>query len=253
MVETNKEDDIIIDEEIEKELEFLNTTDQIEEHLKPAYRKHFIEMFIRRKEKAKYKNDWSATFDKIPISDAREAAEKFWEWCESLTSLLETCILNWIITNASCAGHPDLEDKESYISFDITDERTKNLIDYVVKYRLANKIFIVKHKWVETKNGWKKDTMTTSIHVDIKRRDEVYEILEERINEHKNDDRTWDKKQKKYETEFRKLIRIAEKWDKKGLYWCSIEYDIKKKTIIDCDEEIKDELIKENFIIDDKK
>jgi hypothetical protein len=31
--------------------------------------------------------------------------------------------------------------------------------------------------------------MTTSIHVDIKRRDEVYEILEERINEHKNDDR----------------------------------------------------------------
>ena len=95
-----------------------------------------------------YTDDWRPNFLKIPKKDAKKAAKEYWEGCKSLTKFLEVCILNGIQTTSSCAGHPEKDKNYSCVDFDISGEKAKKLVEYIIDNKLADSIRIRKlKKW----------------------------------------------------------------------------------------------------------
>ena len=157
-----------------------------------------------------YKNNGEPYFEEIPPKNAKEAAEKFWEWCESLTKFLEICFEHGIKTSASCAGHPEEYRFESYVDFDISDERTKELVEFVVENKLAEEMRIRKIKYGS------KEICVLSMGVVVGKRDSLYEACTKQIEEIIKKHDVWEDKTKEEVTDnsnkslIRRLIEIVE-------------------------------------------
>lgn len=198
-----------------------------------------------KENKIKYINNGWLFLWIIPKEDAKRAAEVFGEWYKPLTDFLEICIENWIRTVACCAGHS--ENDYSYIMFDISDQRTKELTEFVVKHRLADEIDINKIKllWFEM--------CRLSMTVPMNKRDGFYETLIREIkeivwNSDKQDHVSKNMHSKrKSKSLIKKLILASEQCSLEKGCWGSIRFLIPKWLVIvcgwDCNEnsfEIKD-------------
>lgn len=204
---------------------------------------------LKKWESTKYKNDGDPSFRKIPKEDARKAAEEYWEWCESLTNFLEICIKNGIVTTGSCAGHPEKWRELSYVMFDITDERTKDFIEFVVENKLADELHMWKKDkkayWIEFKDGENKEVVHLTLVVSINRRDEMYNIWTKRIKEHIEEHKMGKKERnKESESLIRKLMKIEGEYKLKKSHWCYMEYSIKENKVRAFDNQTKELLQK---------
>lgn len=198
---------------------------------KRGEKKDIIQNF--EKNKNKYKDDGKPNFNKIPKEDARKAAEEYWEWCESLTDFLEACIKNDIITTASCAGHPERW-RDSNVDFDISNDRTKRLIEFIVENKLADFIYVRKIRI----NQEEKCILT--VDVNMEKRDLLYKSCTkeiERIVKEKGIDI------EKSESLTRKIMTVAEQYKLKGRVGCSIKYNIQNDTLNAPEFEVKFQLI----------
>lgn len=168
-----------------------------------------------------YINNGVPRYKKIPPEDARKAAGEYGEWYQPLIDFLEICIINGIVTTSSCAGHLENNNKwsYSYVSFDISDNRTKKLVEFVVKNKLANCISINKDD-----ENWEELCVLT-MYVDLDYKDLFYKAcikkLSEIIQENESEDNL--KKDTSFnnnsQTLIRKLITISSECKKEHKQW----------------------------------
>ena len=175
-----------------------------------------------------YINNGVPRYKKIPPEDARKAAGEYGEWYQPLIDFLEICIRNGIVTTSSCAGHLENNNKRSYsyVSFDISDDRTKKLVEFVVKNKLANCILINKHDV----SG--KELCVLTMYVDLDNKDLFYktcikklsEIIQENKSENnlKNDTSS----NNNFQTLIRKLITISNECKKEHNRWWNTRWII---------------------------
>ena len=190
-----------------------------------------------------YRDDGQPNFHRIPKEDARRAAEEYWEWCESLTNFLEACIENNIITTASCAGHPERWKNYSCVTFDASNENTKQLIEFISETKLPYEILMRK---LNKSRFWESgESVTVTIYVDLDKRDLLYNTCTEKIKKGINE--TW-KKEKQSKSLMRSLIGLIEEYELKMEFSGSITYDVQEEQLHFNEEALKRKYIK---IIDD--
>lgn len=177
-----------------------------------------------------YRNTWAPYFGRIPKEDAKEAAKAYWEWYKPLTDFLEICIRNGIATTACCAGHK--ENDESYVSFDISDERTKKLVEFLVENKIGCELQIGK---IKSKNG--REMCQCAIYTKMDERDAFYEACIEKIKEITENEEKIKGESKKHVVEgeeslIRKLISFSEWFDFEYGNWWIIRFNTKTWKII---------------------
>ena len=168
-----------------------------------------------------YINNGVPRYKKIPPEDARKAAGEYGEWYQPLIDFLEICIINGIVTTSSCAGHLKNNNKwsYSYVSFDISDDRTKKLVEFVVKNKLANCILINKDD-----ENWEELCVLT-MYVDLDYKDLFYKACIKKISEIIQENESEDNLKKdtsfnnNSQTLIGKLITISSECKKEHKQW----------------------------------